>query len=164
MTPSFNLPEAHPIRQALLQANGAQFYRCALQVNPFSYTQENGKMQHGFTNEDDYNAALVAALTAAGVKVIAITDHWKARTAAGLRDVAEAAGITVFPGFEAATDLGHHVLYLFNPGTSLPELDMIAGHLKGLLGPVPNGRQENSSGAKPMEKLVEIVQCKDRSE
>lgn len=119
-------------------------------------------MQHGFANEADYSAELVTALVAADVKVIAITDHWKARTAAGLRDVAEAAGIIVFPGFEAATDLGHHVLCLFNPGTSLPELDMIAGHLKGLLGPVPDGRQDDASGAMSMEKVIELVQCKDR--
>lgn len=159
MTPSFNLPETHPIRQALAQANGAQFYRCALQVNPFSYTQENGKMQHGFTNEVDYSAALVTALVAADVKVIAITDHWKARTAAGLRDVAEAAGITVFPGFEAATILGHHVLCLFNPGSDLENLEYLASELRGSSGRVPD--DDTRDGGKTMEELVSRVQCPD---
>lgn len=159
MNPTFSLPETSPIRQALAQANGAQFYRCALQVNPFAYTLENGKTQHGFTTEADYNVALVAALVGATIKVIAITDHWRARTAASLRDAAEAAGITVFPGFEAATNASHHILCLFNPGTALAELDMLAGHLKGLIGPVPNG--ENGIGAKSMEELVQLVQCPD---
>lgn len=157
MNPTFSLPETSPIRQALAQANGAQFYRCALQINPFRYTLETGKTQHGFATEADYNTALVEALVAADVKVIAITDHWRARTAAGLRDAAEAAGITVFPGFEAATNAGHHVLCLFNPGTDLVKLDILAGHLKGDIGPVPDG--VNGIGEVSMEKLVQLIQC-----
>ena len=153
---SFGLPETHPIRQALAQPNGSQFYRCALQVNPFAYTQENGKLGHGFATEEEYNEAFVIALKEANVQIIAITDHWRARTGAGLRDAAEAAGITVFPGFEAATSLGHHVLCIFNPGTELIRLDLLAGELRGITGPVPCG--DNSDGVKTMDELVHKVQ------
>ncbi|AMR29057.1 hypothetical protein A0257_19435 [Hymenobacter psoromatis] len=130
-----------------------------MQVNPFSYTLENGKMQHGFTTEADYNVALVAALVKAEIQVIAITDHWKARTAAGLRDAAEAAGISVFPGFEAATILGHHVLCLFNPGSDLERLEYLASELRGSSGPVPDG--DTFDGVKTMDELVARVQCPD---
>ena len=156
MNPSFGLPDTHPIRQALAQSNGSQFYRCALQVNPFAYTKENGK-PNSFATEEDYNAAFVTALNEAGIKIIAITDHWRARTGAGLLKAAEDAGIIVFPGFEAATILGHHVLCIFNPGTDLARLDLLAGELRGITGPVPNG--DNADGIKTMDELVHKVQA-----
>ena len=156
MNPSFGLPDTHPIRQALAQSNGSQFYRCALQVNPFAYTKENGK-PNSFATEEDYNAAFVIALNEAGIKIIAITDHWRARTGAGLLKAAEDAGIIVFPGFEAATNLGHHVLCIFNPGTDLARLDLLAGELRGITGPVPNG--DNADGIKTMDELVHKVQA-----
>ncbi|MBT9395611.1 hypothetical protein KLP40_20765 [Hymenobacter sp. NST-14] len=152
---SFGLPDTHPIRQALAQLNGSQFYRCALQVNPFAYTKENGKA-NDYETEEEYNTAFVSALQEANIDVIAITDHWRARTGAGLQEAAKAAGITVFPGFEAATNLGHHVLCIFNPGTDLSRLDLLAGELRGITGPVPNG--DNGDGVKTMDDLVHKVQ------
>lgn len=157
MNHSFGLPDEHPIRQALLLANGAQFYRCALQVNPFDYTLHNGKCEHGFDTEAEYNAAMVDAMVDANISVIAITDHWQTRTAVGLRDAAEAAGITVFPGFEAATSQGHHVLCLFNPNTDLIRLEFLATELRGCAGPVPAG--DTGNGSKTMHQLVSRVQC-----
>lgn len=159
MNYSFGLPENHIILRALVQVNGAQFYRCALQVNPFAYTLDNGKTHHGFITEAEYNAELVTALLAAGIKVIAITDHWRPRTAASLRDAAQEAGITVFPGFEAATNLGHHVLCLFNPGTDIERLEWLSSELRGSSGPVPDG--DTCDGIKTMEELVHKVQCPD---
>jgi hypothetical protein len=50
----------------------SQWVRCALQVNPYAYGARHG-VQTGFTDEDSYNAALVAALKEAGVELIAVT-------------------------------------------------------------------------------------------
>ena len=155
---TFGLPDTHPIRQALALANGAQFQRCALQVNPYAYTVRHGQTQHGFTNEADYNAALVTALLAANVEVIAVTDHWKARTGTQLIAAAEAVGIVVFPGFEASTNQGHHVLCLFKPKTPLDQLENLAGKTQGCVGPVPDA-VTGGSGALSMEELTELVQC-----
>lgn len=159
MALDFGLPDTHSIRQALaLPTNGAQFRRCALQVNPYEYTVRYGPAQHGFTNEPDYNAALVAALVAAEVTVIAVTDHWKARTGTQLIAAAEAAGITVFPGFEASTSQGHHVLCLFNPGTPIEKLDLLAGQTHGSVGMVSDS-VTGGIGVLTMDQLVELVQC-----
>lgn len=40
--------------------NGARFFRCALQVNPFDYIVRHSK-ETAFSNESDYNAAIVEA-------------------------------------------------------------------------------------------------------
>jgi hypothetical protein len=42
------------LRHALSLPNGARFYRCALQLNPFAYLSRHSK-QTTFTNEADYN-------------------------------------------------------------------------------------------------------------
>lgn len=96
---------------------GTEWVRCALQVNPFSYLQANGKQPAGST-EDEYNATMVAALRAENVGAIAITDHWAVDTGERLRIAASEAGITVFPGFEATTKDGVHLLLLFDPDTT----------------------------------------------
>jgi hypothetical protein len=41
--------------------------------------------------------------------------------------VAKAAGIHVFPGFEAACKDGVHLLCLFNPDTDIKQIDRIIG-------------------------------------
>lgn len=37
------MAEAAPIQRALSLPNGARFYRCALQVNPFAYLKKYNK-------------------------------------------------------------------------------------------------------------------------
>jgi len=102
---------------------GARFLRVALHVNPFAYLGKTGKATP-FADEARYNAALVQALQDARVEAIGLTDHWHITSSRGLRAAAEAVGITVFPGFEATTAEGVHLLVLFDPGT--PE-DTIQG-------------------------------------
>ena len=43
------------LNESLKQPNGARFYRCALQVNPFPYHGRHGR-QTAFRTEADYNA------------------------------------------------------------------------------------------------------------
>ena len=80
------------LQRALSLPNGARFYRCALQVNPFAYLGRHNK-QTTFTNEADYNAAIVAACKEQGIEVIAVTDHYRVKDSAGLVQAARKAGI-----------------------------------------------------------------------
>ena len=112
--------------------SGARFYRCALQVNPFAYLARHGK-KTTFTSEEDYNATIVEACLQEGIEVVAVTDHYRVQTAAGLLASARSAGLHAFPGFEAVTKDGVHLLCLFDPGANLGEIDRILGNC-GILG------------------------------
>lgn len=113
MTPN-NKTRSQALNDALKQPNGARFYRCALQVNPFAYHGRHGR-QTSFQNEEDYNAAIVGACRANGIEAIAITDHFRVSDSVGLKSAARAAGIFVFGGFEAASNDGIHFLCFYDP-------------------------------------------------
>ena len=115
-----------PTTEALKRPNGARFYRCALQVNPFAYIQRHEK-KTAFANESDYNAAIVAACTSNDIEVIAITDHQRAHTGENLATAAREAGIIVFPGAELETKEGAHFLCLFDPSTTSARIGGILG-------------------------------------
>jgi predicted metal-dependent phosphoesterase TrpH len=91
--------------------NGARFYRCALQVNPFEYVKRYNH-QTVFPDESSYNEALLKECLDHGIEVIAVTDHYRVKGAERLAAAAKAAGIVVFPGFEAVTREGIHFLCL----------------------------------------------------
>ena len=93
--------------------NGARFYRCALQVNPFAYLARHNKTTT-FTSEDDYNKAIIESCLETGIEVIAVTDHYRVQHSAGLVGVARNAGLYAFSGFEAVTKDGVHFLCLFD--------------------------------------------------
>lgn len=106
------------IASALTLPNGARYYRCALQVNPFAYIARHGGSSD-LPDEASYNAAIVEAAVRNGIEVIAITDHYRIDTARGLIEAATDAGLCVFPGFEAVTKDGVHFLCLFDRHTQL---------------------------------------------
>ncbi|MFH1134659.1 MAG: hypothetical protein V1816_01090 [Pseudomonadota bacterium] len=70
--------------------SGARFYRCALQVNPFEYLGRHNKPT-AFSNEADYNAAIIDACRGIGVEAIGITDHYRVRSAQSLLEAAQGA-------------------------------------------------------------------------
>lgn len=94
--------------------NGARFYRCALQVNPFAYLSRHAKAT-SFQNEAAYNAAIIDACREQGIEVIGVTDHYRVQHSAALIQAARDAGIFTFGGFEAVTKDGVHFLCLFDP-------------------------------------------------
>jgi PHP family Zn ribbon phosphoesterase len=102
------------LRTALKLPNGARFYRCALQVNPFAYLFRHSK-QTTFTTEDKYNSAIIASCKDVGIEVIGVTDHYRVQESFGLLKAARAAGLYAFSGFEAVTKDGVHFLCLFDP-------------------------------------------------
>lgn len=112
--------------EARTQQHGARFYRCALQVNPFAYLDRHGKLTP-HQREDDYNEALIEACKASRVDVIAVTDHYEVRSGQGLIAAAEEAGLAAFPGFEAVSKDGVHLLCIFDRGTPLNAVDRAIG-------------------------------------
>jgi len=106
--------------------SGARFYRCALQVNPFEYLMRHNKPT-AYSNEADYNAAIIEACRRIGIEAIGITDHYRVRSAQSLIEAAQAAGIIVFPGFEAVSKDGVHLLCLFDPSKDIHSLERILG-------------------------------------
>ena len=114
------------IKNAQNLPSGAHFFRCALQVNPFEYIVRH-KKETAFSNESDYNAAIVAACQRIGIQVIGITDHYRVRSSQSLIQAAQAAGIIVFPGFEAVSKDGVHLLCFFDPSKDVLSLERILG-------------------------------------
>ncbi len=109
-----DITRSQALNEALKQPNGARFYRCALQVNPFAYHSRHAK-QSAFQSEVDYNAAIIEACHSNGIEAIAVTDHYRVSDSFGLIRAARAAGIFAFGGFEAATSDGVHFLCLYDP-------------------------------------------------
>jgi chorismate mutase len=133
---------------------GATWWKCAFQVNSYSYLQA---FQQGnatsFPDEEAYNEAVVAALVEAGIHVIATADHWCIDTSTQLADAATKAGIVVFPGFEATTKDGVHLLVLFSPGTSPPEINRRIGECG-----IPADCRDSQPGKLDCRELLELVQ------
>src|ERR1700682_2855690 len=102
------------LRMALSLPNGARFYRCALQVNPFAYLKRHSK-ETSYRTEAEYNAAIIAACHEVGIEVIGVTDHYRAHESISLVQAARANGLYAFSGFEAVTKDGVHFLCLFDP-------------------------------------------------
>ena len=107
-------PLSERMQAALDLPNGARFYRCALQVNPFAYLARH-KKQTSFKSETEYNKAIVETCLEIGIEVIAVTDHYRVKHSANLVRAARDAGLWAFSGFEAVTKDGVHFLCLFDP-------------------------------------------------
>lgn len=105
---------------------GANWVRAALQVNPFDYVGHPAPSE-SFADESTYNAALLDACEALDIKLIAVTDHWKATTARGLIADAATRGIVALPGFEANCNEGFHLLVIFEAGTDLDSITTFIG-------------------------------------
>lgn len=106
------------IKTALSKPRGARFYRCALQVNPFEYLKRHSK-ETKFKDEASYNAAIVQACIKQKIEVIAVADHYRIKSSKNLITDAVAAGLIVFPGFEAVTKEGVHFLCLLDTSFSM---------------------------------------------
>ena len=101
------------LKAALTLPNGARFYRCALQVNPFAYLSRHSK-QTTHRTEAEYNTAIVATCHELGIEVIGVTDHYRVDESKTLVEAARSAGLFAFSGFEAVTKDGVHCLCLFD--------------------------------------------------
>ena len=102
------------LKDALDLPDGARFYLCALQVNPFAYLARHDK-QTSFQSEAEYNQAIVDKCREKKIEVIAVTDHYRTEDSVGLVNCARDNGLLAFSGFEALTKDGIHFLCLFDP-------------------------------------------------
>ena len=107
----------------------ARFWRCALQVNPVGYNEAYRGGDHGF-DEDGYNQALLRKCLEMDISVIGLADHGCVDSVDTLRNVLRPQGITVFPGFEIASNDKTHYVCLFAEDTTVQQLDRYLGNLK----------------------------------
>lgn len=121
---------------------GARWVRAALQVNPYGYVG-NPSPSKRFADEPTYNEALLDACDAAGITLIAITDHWCASSGAGLIEAAQRRGITALPGFEAISSESIHLLVIFEEGTAMDDITIAIGAC-GLTPGDPHGLSQKS--------------------
>ena len=115
-----------PIASALRLSAGAEFHRCALQVNPHHYS-ETYRGQRSTLDEAGHAKALVDKAAELDITVLAVTDHNHVEGVNGIRVEAEKRGIQVFPGFELSSAEGIHVLCLYPPETAEAELGRFLG-------------------------------------
>lgn len=108
---------------ALAMPSGARWRRSALQVNPYAYHLVQGRAAPAASSEEEYDQQVSDALVAAGVVIVGITDHWRVRNSESLRQRLTTAGVTVFPGFEATSSEGVHVLVLFEPVCTVGDVE-----------------------------------------
>lgn len=107
---------------ALAMPRGAVWRRAALQVNPFAYHAANNRTPPLVT-EAEYDEALAASCIAQSIDIVGITDHWRARESESLRRALTEVGVMVFPGFEATSVEGVHILVLFDPAASVDDVE-----------------------------------------
>ena len=103
------------IAVALRQPAGAEFRRCALQVNPRHYSGTYRGQPPAAADDAAYARGLVEKAVTLRITVLAVTDHNHVGGVAAIRDAASDRAIHVFPGFELASTEGIHVLCLYPP-------------------------------------------------
>ncbi len=141
-----------PIANALKLPSGAQFYKCALQVNPHHYS-ETFRGQPSDGDVISHAQAIIDKAVELDIEVLAITDHNNVSGVAAFRDAAQGRRVHIFPGFELSSSEGIHVLCLYPPDVSDRHLERYLGEF-GIRDPKP------SSGLadKPFDKVLEVVQ------
>ncbi|RWA81302.1 MAG: phosphoesterase [Mesorhizobium sp.] len=86
------------------------------------------------------------------MEVVAVTDHFRVSASVSLIAAFEKARIVVFPGFEANSSEGIHLLCLFSPGTPVADLER---HIGACSIVDPGAASPQSS--KSVEQLMEQV-------
>jgi|CXWL01.1.fsa_nt_gi ABC-type lipoprotein export system ATPase subunit len=120
--------QALPPDASTVEYSFARFWRCALQVNPYSYQTTYRGKDHGL-DEDGYNRALLAKCQQLEIDVVGIADHGSVVSLDKLRETLRAGGIVVFPGFEIASTEKIHMVCLFSEDTSRDQLNRHLGML-----------------------------------
>ena len=134
-----------PLSKALKLTRGAEFHRCALQVNPFGYGSQFRGQPSG-TDAETHAKAIVEKAAKISVSVLAITNHNDASGVAPFREAAAGRGITIFPGFELTSTEGIHILCIYAPHTAEVQLRLFLGSF-GITKPEPSSDLSNKSFA-----------------
>lgn len=107
---------------------GARFYKCALQVNPYSYNQYRGEETQ---DEANYNQKILQQCQANEIEVVGLADHGRVEDSEELQSFLTTNGIAVFPGFEIASSEKIHMVCLYPENSSLATLNQNLGQLMG---------------------------------
>lgn len=111
-----------------MSANGtkAEFFKCALQVNPAGYSKYRGRETH---SEEEYNQQLLDACIETGIQVVGIADHGAVDAVDRLRNLFNQHNIVVFPGFEICSSEKIHFVCLFDESKTVQELERYLSNL-----------------------------------
>ena len=104
----------------------AKYYKCALQVNSFSYAKYRGNIPQ---DELEYNRQILERCQANDISVVGLADHGSVDSSASLRTCLQYAGIMVFPGFEISSAEKIHMVCIFPPEYDTSKLNRIIGGL-----------------------------------
>ena len=130
----------------------AQFWKCALQVNPHAYSANYRGTDHGM-DASTYAEALRDRCLTEKIRVVGFADHGSVADAETIRKALIDAGIVVFPGFEVATAEKVHWVCLFPEDTSEQQLERYLGRLE-LTNPEDGVRPSRLGGQ-------QLLQCVD---
>lgn len=131
----------------------ARFWKCALQVNPYSYIKFRGS-DHGMT-EEQYNSELLKICQEEGIRVLGIADHGNVGGVNAIRELMSRHDIVVFPGFEIASSEKVHFVCLFAEDTSTDTLNRYLGNLE-LLDTEDGVRPSKLSAEQLLQKVDEL--------
>ena len=129
----------------------AQFWKCALQVNPHAYGAAYRGTDHGM-DASTYAEALRDVCLAEKIQVVGLADHASVADAEIVRKVLVDAGIVVFPGFEVATTEKVHWVCLFPEDVSEQKLERYLGSLS-LTNPEDGVRPSNFGGQDLLQRV-----------
>lgn len=131
----------------------AEFWKCALQVNPAGYIAYRGS-DHGLSPEQ-YNQQLLEVALEHNIKVIGLADHGNVDGVNAIRDTMTPHGIVVFPGFEICSTEKVHFVCLFSEDTSEQQLQRFLGAL-GLTDPADGVWPSNLSGTDLLKRVRDL--------
>ena len=114
------------IKQALEKTKGAEFYKCALQLNSASYAKYRGNKPW---DENEYNQKILENCRNAEIQVVGLADHGNVQSSESLREYLSEHGIHVFPGFEICSHEKVHMVCLFPEHYTSVDLVKILGNL-----------------------------------
>ena len=132
----------------------AQFWKCALQVNPHAYSANYRGKDHGL-DASTYAVALRDACLTESIQVVGLADHGSVADAEIMRKVLVDAGIVVFPGFEVATTEKVHWVCLFPEDVSEQKLERYLGSLS-LTNPEDGVRPSNLGGQQLLQYVEDL--------
>jgi len=144
--------KSDPIPEIRIPDRGAEFYRCALQVNPHHYNQTyRGQSSDG--DAESHARAIVKKAVELNIKVLGITDHNSVSGIAAFREASQNHDIFIFPGFELSSSEGIHLLCLYSPQESESALERYLGEFH-----IRDPQPSTSISDKSFTDILQIVE------
>ena len=132
----------------------AKFWKCALQVNPHTYSETYQGSGHGL-NAQNYADALLKICKEENVRIIGLADHGSVDDYNSIRRQLTDGGVVVFPGFEISTTEKVHWVILFPEETNERELNRYLGNFD-ITDPEKKVRPSKLSGHELLQKVEEL--------